>query len=94
MNINGFKVGIVFFNIIYFHCFISEYQHIYINIVETIYDDSAGQKATAKAISVFNNFNINIRVVDLTPYKDPDDFIKNLGAEEFENRKLKRSDFL
>ena len=23
---------------------------------------------------------------DATPYKDPDEFIKNLGAEEFEKR--------
>ena len=26
------------------------------------------------------------RVIDMRPYKDPDEFIKNLGAEEFENR--------
>ena len=29
---------------------------------------------------------INARIVHMEPYKDPDEFIKGLGSEEFEKR--------
>ena len=35
---------------------------------------------------------MNSRVVDLKPYKDPDEFIKNMGAEAFEERLNQASD--
>ena len=35
---------------------------------------------------------MNAKVVNLKPYKDPDEFIKNMGAEAFEERLLNASD--
>ena len=48
--------------------------------------DSAGRAATRKAIEILRNADMQQRVIDMRPHKDPDEFIKNLGAEEFENR--------
>lgn len=59
----------------------------YSNEVYLAYDsDSAGKKATRRAIEILRNADMQQRVINMQPYKDPDEFIKNLGAEEFENR--------
>ena len=46
-------------------------------------NDEAGQKATEKAISLFKETNIKIKVPTLKFGKDPDEIIKNVGAEKF-----------
>ncbi len=52
-----------------------------------IYDsDDAGVKAALRAIPILREAGLGARVVDLSPYKDPDEFIKNLGKEEFQKR--------
>ncbi len=48
--------------------------------------DGAGQKAAMRAIPILENAGLNVRVIHMDPYKDPDEFIKNLGKEEFEKR--------
>ena len=48
--------------------------------------DAAGIKAAKRAIQLLERENINIRFIDLMPYKDPDEFIKNLGVEAFQER--------
>lgn len=48
--------------------------------------DGAGTKATLKAIDILKNMDISCRVIDLSPYKDADEFLKGLGAEEFQKR--------
>lgn len=48
--------------------------------------DDAGIKATLRAIPTLKNVGLSIKVINLKPYKDPDDFIKNLGVEAFEKR--------
>ena len=48
--------------------------------------DGAGRKAALRAISMLKESGLRIRVLDLSPYKDPDEFIKELGAEEFRER--------
>ncbi len=48
--------------------------------------DGAGTKAALRAIGILRDAGLTGRVLDLKPYKDPDEFIKNLGAEEFEKR--------
>lgn len=48
--------------------------------------DGAGTKAAMRAIEIFQRFGLTGRVINMKPYKDPDEFIKNLGAEEFEKR--------
>lgn len=52
-----------------------------------IYDsDEAGVKAAIRAIDICKDSGLSSRVVDLKPYKDPDEFIKNLGPEAFQKR--------
>lgn len=52
-----------------------------------IYDsDEAGIKAALRAIPILNEAGLASKVVDLSPYKDPDEFIQNLGEEEFQKR--------
>ncbi len=56
----------------------------YANEVILTYDaDEAGQKALNKAISMFEQTDIKIRIPSLTGGKDPDEIIKNQGREKF-----------
>ncbi len=48
--------------------------------------DGAGRKAALRAIPILNSSGIKVRVINMEPYKDPDEFIKGLGAEEFAKR--------
>lgn len=52
----------------------------------TFDSDAAGVKAALRAIPILKESGLSIRVLDLKPYKDPDEFIKNLGREAFEER--------
>ena len=52
-----------------------------------LYDsDEAGRKAALRAIPILKTAGVHSRVVDLSPYKDPDEFIKQEGAEAFLQR--------
>lgn len=55
-------------------------------VVLTYDSDGAGVKAALRAIPILKEAGISIRVLNMQPYKDPDEFIKNLGAEEFRQR--------
>lgn len=56
------------------------------DIILTYDSDGAGQTAIDRAIPILYQAGIRARIVDMSPYKDPDEFIKNLGAEEYEKR--------
>ena len=59
----------------------------YTDEVLLTYDsDQAGRKAALRAIPMLRQAGINARVVNMEPYKDPDEFIKGLGADEFRKR--------
>ncbi|MBQ8317560.1 MAG: DNA primase [Lachnospiraceae bacterium] len=59
----------------------------YSDDVYLAYDsDDAGTKATLKVISMLRSMGITTRIIDMKPYKDPDEFIKNLGKEAYEER--------
>ena len=59
----------------------------YVQEVYLTYDsDEAGTKAALRAVPILKDAGISARVVRMDPYKDPDEFIKNLGAEEYERR--------
>ncbi|MBE5911822.1 DNA primase [Pseudobutyrivibrio sp.] len=59
----------------------------YVKDVYLSYDsDGAGQKAALRAIPILKRAGISCRIINMNPYKDPDEFIKNLGAEEYEKR--------
>lgn len=48
--------------------------------------DTAGVAATKKAIEKCKKEGLSTYIIDMKPYKDPDEFIKNLGVKEYENR--------
>lgn len=59
----------------------------YVNEVYLTYDsDEAGTRAALRAIPILKDAGITAKVIRMDPYKDPDEFIKNLGAEAFEER--------
>jgi DNA primase len=59
----------------------------YTKEVYLTYDsDGAGVKAALRAIPILKEVGIITKVIDMRPYKDPDEFIKALGAEEYQKR--------
>lgn len=59
----------------------------YTQEVLLLYDsDDAGVRAALRAIPILREAGVTSRVVNLRPHKDPDEFIKALGGEEFEKR--------
>lgn len=59
----------------------------YIKEVILSYDsDEAGTRAALRAIPILKESGLSVRVLNLKPYKDPDEFIKALGADELEKR--------
>lgn len=59
----------------------------YADEVLLTYDsDEAGIKAALRAIPILKEAGLTAKVVQMQPYKDPDEFIKALGAEEFQKR--------
>ena len=56
----------------------------YVNQVIIAYDaDGAGQKATRRAISLFEETGVKIRVLSIPDAKDPDEYIKKFGPARF-----------
>lgn len=59
----------------------------YTSEVLLTYDsDEAGTKAALRAIPILKEAGLSVKVINMKPYKDPDEFIKALGAEEFQKR--------
>lgn len=59
----------------------------YTDEVLIVYDsDEAGRKAALRAIPLLKAAGLHTKVIDLKPYKDPDDFIKAMGKEVFQKR--------
>ena len=48
--------------------------------------DEAGIKAALRAIPLLKEAGLTARVLKMSPYKDPDEFIKELGTEAFQER--------
>lgn len=55
-------------------------------VILTYDSDGAGVRAALRAIPILKEAGLSAKVLDLKPYKDPDEFIKNMGAEAFEER--------
>lgn len=68
----------------------------YVQEVYLTYDsDEAGTKAALRAMPILKEAGITAKVIRMDPYKDPDEFIKNLGASAFEERiKKARNGFM
>lgn len=59
----------------------------FVKSVYLSYDsDEAGVKAALRALPILKAVGISAKVIDMRPYKDPDEFIKNLGREEYQRR--------
>lgn len=59
----------------------------YTKEVYLTYDsDGAGVKAALRAIPILKEVGIITKVINMQPYKDPDEFIKALGAEAYQER--------
>lgn len=55
-------------------------------VLLTFDSDQAGTQASLRAIPILKEAGLTVKVVSMKPYKDPDDFIKALGAEEYQKR--------
>jgi DNA primase len=59
----------------------------YTNEVFLTFDsDGAGIQAALRAIPILKEAGLSIKVINMKPYKDPDEFIKALGAGEYQKR--------
>ncbi len=55
-------------------------------VVLTFDSDEAGTQAALRAIPILRNAGLTVKVVNMDPFKDPDDFIKSLGPNEYKKR--------
>ena len=55
-------------------------------VILTYDSDGAGVKAALRAIPILKEVGISCKVLNMKPYKDPDEFIKNMGSEAFQER--------
>lgn len=59
----------------------------YADEVYLTYDsDKAGVKAALRAIPILKEAGLSAKIINMRPYKDPDEFMKALGKEEYEHR--------
>ena len=52
----------------------------------TFDSDGAGVKAALRAIPILKEAGLSVKIINMEPYKDPDEFIKALGSEEYQKR--------
>ena len=55
-------------------------------VIITYDSDGAGVRAALRAIPILKEAGIPVKVLDMSPYKDPDEFINALGPEEYQKR--------
>lgn len=59
----------------------------YTDSVLLAYDsDGAGVRAALRGIGILKEAGLSGKVINMQPYKDPDEFIKNMGKEAFQER--------
>ncbi|MCM1089374.1 MAG: DNA primase [Butyrivibrio sp.] len=56
------------------------------NVLLAYDSDGAGVKAALRGIGLLRDAGLVGKVINMKPYKDPDEFIKNLGQEAFQER--------
>ena len=62
-------------------------------VVLTFDSDGAWIKAALRAIPILREAGLSIKVLSMKPYKDPDEFIKALGPEAYEERIEKATNY-
>lgn len=56
------------------------------NVLLAYDSDGAGVKAALRSIGILREAGLTGKVINMKPYKDPDEFMKALGREAFEER--------
>ena len=56
------------------------------NVLLAYDSDGAGTKAALRAIGILKDAGLSGKVINMRPYKDPDEFMKALGKEAFQER--------
>ncbi len=56
------------------------------NVLLAYDSDGAGTKAALRAIGILKEAGLSGKVINMTPYKDPDEFMKAEGKEAFQER--------
>lgn len=56
------------------------------NVLLAYDSDTAGTKAAIRGIGILREVGLTGKVINMKPYKDPDEFMKNLGKEAFQER--------
>ena len=56
------------------------------NVLLAYDSDGAGVKAALRGIGILREAGLTGKVINMKPYKDPDEFMKNLGKEAFQER--------
>lgn len=56
------------------------------NVILAYDSDGAGTKAALRAIGILRDAGLTGKILHLEPYKDPDEFMKHMGREAFEER--------
>lgn len=64
------------------------------NVIISYDNDSAGVTATLRAIEILTDIDVKVYVLDLKDLKDPDDFIRKYGIDEFKNQIKKASHYI
>ncbi len=62
-------------------------------VILTYDSDGAGIKAAMRAIPLLREAGLEVRVLNMRPYKDPDEFIVHEGAEAYEERIAKAENY-
>ncbi len=56
------------------------------NVLLAYDSDGAGIKAALRGIGILRDAGLSGKIINMQPYKDPDELIKNLGKEAFQER--------
>ncbi len=63
------------------------FRRLHVQTILLSYDsDGAGIAAAIRAIPILREAGIGVKVIDMSPFKDPDELIKARGAEEYQKR--------
>ncbi len=84
MHKGGFKCTVACMGTALTKDHIQELKRYSKNIYLCFDNDGAGTKATLRAIEMFRNEDVNLKVVKLSGGKDPDEVLQNLGKEKLQ----------
>lgn len=92
----GFRNAVATLGTAFTHTHIPVIEKYTKNLVLTFDGDGAGQKAAMRTIKALNSSDMGVRVLSMYPCKDPDEFVKIFGKDEYRqriNRSLDQTDF-